>query len=88
MKYILIPAFKYAPKWMGMSAPVSDAAGRYLEVGRRRDVSGEFFASAPGKMTGPIEVVDLPHLRDPLARKASWDAIVAVAGGVDYPAAA
>jgi hypothetical protein len=65
---------------------VSAAAGRYLEVvGDDSGVSGQFYASAPKKMTGPIEVVDLDHIRDAENQQAAWSAVVEVAN-VDYPA--
>jgi hypothetical protein len=88
MKKIMMPMFKHAPKRFGMSAPVSEAAARYIEVTTYDDVTGEFFASAPKKMTGPIEAMQMPHLRDEASQKASWDAVVKVAGGIDYPVAA
>ena len=85
MRYIMMPAFKYAPKRFGMGAPVSAAAGRYVQViGDDSGVSGQFYASAPKKMTGPIEVVDLDHIRDAENQQAAWSAVVEVAG-VDYP---
>ena len=85
MRYIMMPVFKYAPKRLGMSAPVSTAAGRYLQVvADDSGVSGQFYASAPKKMTGPIEVVDLDHISDSENQQAAWSAVVAVAG-VDYP---
>jgi NAD(P)-dependent dehydrogenase (short-subunit alcohol dehydrogenase family) len=86
MKTFLLPVFKYAPKSMGMSAPVSEGAARYLEVASYSDdVTGRFYASAPKKMTGPIEVMDYPHFHDEDSQKAAWNAVVKVAGGVDYP---
>ena len=88
MKKIMVPVFKHAPKRFGMSAPVSEAAARYIEVTSYEGVTGEFFASAPKKMTGPIEAMQMPHLHDEASQKASWDAVVKVAGGVDYPVAA
>jgi NAD(P)-dependent dehydrogenase (short-subunit alcohol dehydrogenase family) len=88
MKKIMMPAFKHAPKRLGMSAPVSEAAARYIEVTRYDGVSGEFFASAPRKMTGPIEAMQMPHLHDKASQEASWEAVVKVAQGVDYPVAA
>ena len=88
MKKILVPMFKHAPKKFGMSAPVSEAAARYIEVSSYDGVTGEFFASAPKKMTGPIEAMQMPHLHDEASQKASWEAVVKVAGGVDYPVAA
>ena len=86
MKFIMMPMFKYAPKKLGMGAHVSDGAGRYLEVaGYNGDVSGEFFASAPKKMTGPIEAMQMPHFHDEAYQQAAWSAVVKVSGGVDYP---
>ncbi len=87
MKKIMMPVFKHAPKRFGMSGPVSVAAARYIEVTTYEGVSGEFFASAPKKMTGPIEAMQMPHLHDEASQKASWEAVVKVAGGVDYPVA-
>jgi NAD(P)-dependent dehydrogenase (short-subunit alcohol dehydrogenase family) len=88
MKKVMMPALKHAPKRFGMAAPVSVAAARYIEVTTYDGVTGEFFASAPKKMTGPIEAMQMPHLRDEESQKAGWDAVVKVAGGVDYPVAA
>ena len=86
MKYVMMPAFKYAPKRLGMGAHVSAGAGRYIEVaGYDDEVSGEFFASAPKKMTGPVEAMQMPHFHDVENQKAAWSAVVKVAGGVDYP---
>ena len=86
LKYVMMPMFKYAPKSLGMSASVPDAAYRYLEVeGYGDDVSGQFFASAPKKMIGPIEAMQQPHIHDERAQEAAWSAVVKVAGGVDYP---
>ena len=85
MRYIMMPAFKYAPKRFGMGAPVSTAAGRYVQIiGDDSGVTGQFYASAPKKMTGPMEVVDLDHIRDTENQQAAWSAVVEVAG-VDYP---
>ena len=85
MKRIMVPFFKLVP---GMSAPVSIAARRYLDVAEYPEqVTGEFFASAPKKMTGDLHQVDLPHVRDRSSQAAVWEAIVRVAGNVDYPVA-
>jgi len=89
MKYVMLPMFKYLPKRLGMRSSVATGAGRYLDAaGYPADVTGHFFASAPRKTTGPVEVVDLPHLRNTAAQEAGWSALVRVSGGVDYPAAA
>jgi len=89
MKYVMLPMFKFAPKRLGMNSPVSTGAARYVEAaGYPADVTGQFFASAPKKMTGPVEVVDLPHLRDAVSQEAALTALVRVAGGIDCPAVA
>lgn len=86
MKRILLPFFKYMP---GQAAPVPVAAGRYIEASEYPEqVSGEFFASAPKKMVGDLHKVDLPHVADRDRQAATWEAIVKVSGGVDYPVAA
>lgn len=85
MKRIMMPMFKYAPARFGMSAPVSVAARRYLDVASYEGVSGEFFASAPKKMVGPLEPMQMAHLHDEASQRAAWAALVKVSGGVDYP---
>lgn len=83
---MLVKVFKLVP---GMSAPVPVAASRYIEVSEYPDeISGEFYASAPKKMTGDLHRTDLPHVNDRASQEAAWSAIVAVSGGVDYPVAA
>ena len=47
------------------------------------DVSGQFFASAQGKFTGPIEAQRHPHLHDRASQEAAWQAVVSVSG-VDW----
>ncbi len=86
MRRIMVPMFKHAPKRMGMAAPVSTAAARYLEaIDWGPAVTGRFYASAPKKMTGPIEVMQQPHITDVDSQEAGWAATVAV-GGIDVPA--
>lgn len=85
MRRIMIPVFKIMP---GMSAPVSEAASRYIEAAGYSDqVTGQFFASAPKKMIGQLQKVELPHVHDRDSQEATWKAIVRVANGVDYPVA-
>jgi len=84
MRYFLLPMFKFIP---GMSHGVADGAGRYLEIADRRSgVNGQFFASPPGKMTGPLTRMDLPHVNDRAAQQAGWDATISISG-VGMPAA-
>lgn len=86
MKKVLIPFFKLVP---GKSAPVSEAASRFVQASEFSDeVNGAFFASAPKQMTGELHRVDLAHVNDPDSQAATWAALVRVSGGVDYPIAA
>jgi hypothetical protein len=75
-----MPVMKMAPKRLGMAAPVAVAAERYTDAVRfGPEINGQFFASAPKKMTGPLHQVDLPHVNDRNSRDAAWAATVAVA---------
>jgi len=88
MRTVLLPMFKHAPARLGMAAPVSVAAARYLEAADfGEDVTGQFFASAPKKMTGPLHRMEHPHFHDRTSQEAAWNATVKVAGGVDMPIA-
>jgi hypothetical protein len=42
--------------------------------------SGQFFASAQGKFTGPIQAQRHPHLHDRASQEAAWQAVVNVSG--------
>jgi NAD(P)-dependent dehydrogenase (short-subunit alcohol dehydrogenase family) len=89
MKRIMLPVFKHAPKRMGMAASVPVAATRYVDASEfGADVTGEFFASAPKKMTGPIEEMDYPHISDRDLQEATWRATVELAGKIEYPISA
>jgi len=86
MRRIMVPMFKHAPKRMGMAASTPVAAQRYIEASEYgADVSGQFFASAPKKMTGPLHRMDQPHILDVDSQEAAWAATVAVSGGIDAP---
>ena len=76
MKTVMIPLTKLIP---GMSQTPETAARRYLQASKfGTDVSGQFFASAPKKLTGPIEAMRHSHLRDHTNQEAAWQAIVKV----------
>ena len=78
MKYLFIPIVKFIP---GMSQTPETAARRYLQASEfGTDVSGQFFASAPKKLTGPIEAMRHPHFHDHANQEAAWQAIVKVSG--------
>ena len=85
LKWLFIPLVKLIP---GMNQTPETAARRYLQASEfGTDVSGQFFASAPKKLTGPIEAMRHPHLHDRANQEAAWQAVVKVSG-VDFSSAA
>ena len=82
LKYLIIPIVNLIP---GMNQTPETAARRYLQASKfGTDVSGQFFASAQGKFSGPIEAQRQPHLHDRASQEAAWQAVVKVSG-VDLP---
>jgi NAD(P)-dependent dehydrogenase (short-subunit alcohol dehydrogenase family) len=78
LKYLFIPIVNLIP---GMNQTPETAARRYLQASEfETDVSGQFFASAQGKFSGPIEVQRHPHLLDRASQEAAWQAVVKVSG--------
>ena len=78
LKYLFIPIVNLIP---GMNQTPETAARRYLQASEfGTDVSGQFFASAQGKFTGPIEAQRHPHLHDRASQEAAWQAVVKVSG--------
>jgi len=85
LKWLMIPLVKLIP---GMSQTPETAARRYIRASTfGTDVSGQFFASAPKKLTGPIEAMRHPHLHDRANQEAAWHAVVNVSR-VDFSSAA
>jgi len=81
LKWLMIPLVKLIP---GMTQTPETAARRYLQASEfGTDVSGQFFASAPKKLTGPIEAMRHPHFHDRANQEAAWQAVVKVSG-VDF----
>ena len=84
LKYLFIPIVNRIP---GMNQTPETAARRYLQASEfGTDVSGQFFASAKGKFSGPIELQRQPHLHDRASQEAAWQAVVKVSG-VDFASA-
>jgi len=82
LKWLMLPLVKLIP---GMSQTPETSVRRYLQASEfGTDVSGQFFASAPGKMTGPMVAMRQPHFHDHANQEAAWQAIVKVSG-VDLP---
>jgi NAD(P)-dependent dehydrogenase (short-subunit alcohol dehydrogenase family) len=85
VKYLFIPIANLIP---GMNQTPETAARRYIQASEfGTDVSGQFFASAQGKFSGPVEVQSQPHLHDRTSQEAAWQAVVKVSG-VDFSSAA
>ncbi len=85
LKYLFIPIVNLIP---GMNQTPETAARRYLQVSEfGTDVSGQFFASAQGKFSGPIEAQLHPHIHDRTSQEAAWQAVVKVSG-FDFSSAA
>jgi NAD(P)-dependent dehydrogenase (short-subunit alcohol dehydrogenase family) len=85
LRYLFIPIVNLIP---GMNQTPEVAARRYLQASQfGTDVSGQFFASAQGKLTGPMEAMRHPHLHDRANQEAAWQAVVRVSG-VDLSSAA
>jgi len=85
LKYLMIPIVNLIP---GMNQTPETAASRYLQASEfGTDVSGQFFASAKGKFSGPMETQLHPHLHDRASQEAAWQAVVKVSG-VDFVKAA
>ena len=78
LRYLFIPIVNLIP---GMNQTPETAARRYVQASKfGTDVSGQFFASAQGKFTGPIEAQRQPHLHDRANQEAAWQAVVKVSG--------
>ncbi|HZV00739.1 MAG TPA: SDR family NAD(P)-dependent oxidoreductase [Planctomycetota bacterium] len=85
VKWLFIPLARLIP---GMDQTPETAARRYLQASEfGTDVSGQFFASAQGKFSGPMEAQRHPHLHDHASQEAAWQAVVKVSG-VDFSSAA
>jgi NAD(P)-dependent dehydrogenase (short-subunit alcohol dehydrogenase family) len=78
LKWLMLPLVRLIP---GMSQTPETAARRYLRASEfGTDVSGRFFASAPKRLTGPIEEMRHPHFHDRANQEAAWKAVVKVSG--------
>lgn len=85
VKYLFMPIANIIP---GMNQTPETAARRYLQASEfGTDLSGQFFASAEGKFSGPMEVQLHPHLHEGANQEAAWQAVVNVSG-VEFSAVA
>ena len=66
---------------MGMAHTLDTAILRYFApIGWGADISGEFHASAPGKMIGPMERMQHTHFADTESQEALWATLVDITG--------
>jgi len=78
LRYLMIPIVNLIP---GMNQTPETAASRYVQASKfGTDLSGQFFASAKGKFSGPMELQRQPHLHDRASQEAAWQAVVKVSG--------
>jgi len=78
LRYLFIPIVNLIP---GMNQTPETAASRYIQASKLGiDLSGQFFASAKGKFSGPMEVQCQPHLHDRANQEGAWQAVVKVSG--------
>ncbi|MBH0010037.1 SDR family NAD(P)-dependent oxidoreductase [Salinibacterium sp. SWN1162] len=81
MRRVMLPVMKLMPS-MWHSVPT--AAARYLTVIDMPDgVTGQFFASPPQKMTGPVTSMTMSHFTNVAGQRALWNVVsrLAVSGG-------
>jgi len=78
VRHVMLPIMKLIPStWHS----VSTAAARYLTViDMPDDVTGQFFASPPKKMTGPVTSMTMRHFTNPAGQRALWHVVNKVAG--------
>jgi NAD(P)-dependent dehydrogenase (short-subunit alcohol dehydrogenase family) len=82
---ILLPLMSSIGRVMGVAAPVSAGANRYISAVDMPDSdNGKFFASPTGKMIGDLTEQKTEYLLDETKRKSAWNTIVELAGGFNY----
>ncbi len=87
MQRVMLPMMMRFGGRVGIAYDLATGAGRYVEaIDFDDEVSGRFFASAPKKMTGPLQDLTEPRISDQASQEAVWNVIVGLAGGVNYPA--
>lgn len=85
MKKVMVPMMRAMPAFMGMGGETATAARRYVDASKfSPDVTGSFFASAPRKMSGPLQEMDYEHINNEAFQEAAWEATVNVSDR-NYP---
>lgn len=78
MRKVMLPIMSRIGHRFGMAQSVSEGASRYVDVVYQdlESTNGSFFASAPTKMVGPMEIQYNTHLLDKELQEAGWKALV------------
>jgi NAD(P)-dependent dehydrogenase (short-subunit alcohol dehydrogenase family) len=85
LRRILLPLIDSLGRVLGVGGPVSAGAKRYISAVDLPDGdNGKFFASPTGKMIGELTEQKTDLLLDENKRKAAWNTIVGLAGGMNY----
>ena len=82
MRSVFVPlSTSWLGQKLGMGATVGSGARRYLDgLALPRAESGRFYASAPGKVVGPMVRQELDHLLDEELSEATWAALAELTG--------
>jgi NAD(P)-dependent dehydrogenase (short-subunit alcohol dehydrogenase family) len=85
---IMLPMMNFLGKLLGVGAPVSAGATRYIAAVNLPDEdSGKFFASPAGKMIGNLTEQKTDYLLNKEKQESAWNVIVKLAGGYNYSGA-
>lgn len=78
---VMMPMLTLAPARMLVASSVDVSASRYLEaLDFSSDINGEFYASAPKKLAGPLERMVFAHINNRAHQTAAWAAIADISG--------
>ena len=81
MRAVMAPMIDKVGRLFGLSQSVGTAAARYVDgLDRTEQDTGNFYASAPGKMIGPVERMVQPHILATDSQEAAWQALVQLTG--------
>ena len=81
MRWLLVPIMKVVGPWFKFAGPLPVGAKRYLDASKfGPEASGQFWASPPRVLVGPIEVQTEAHLFDLNLQTAAWNSLVRLTG--------
>jgi NAD(P)-dependent dehydrogenase (short-subunit alcohol dehydrogenase family) len=84
MRGIIMPLMEQVGHLFGLASPTAAGAQRYIDGGLRSDlVNGRFYASAPGKMTGPLQLMVHDHFIHEGHQEAFWRVLARLTGQMD-----